>query len=154
MRTVSKIMFGLPLLIIIALSNVACAQKKVTDKLDLMHNDIKDLKRLHIKPEIENLNYVLAVSKDGKFQVFNKDGRPVKACRLCTKELELKLGDEYCRKAIKYDKEIDGKKICKSLSDSTIQNVDTITTIRTRINPYCDTIMIGGIPFPIGDGCF
>jgi hypothetical protein len=86
--------------------------------------------------------------------VFDKNGNPVQPCQLCTKELENELGDKFCSKAIKYGKEINGKKICKSLSGATIQNVDTITTIRTHINPYCDTLMIGGIPFPIGDGCF
>jgi len=143
MKKINKIWFALTLLVAFGLSSIACAQK-----------DIKDIKGMHIKDSGENISHVLAVTKDGQIKVYDDEGNPVKACQLCTKKLESSLGDKFCLKAIKEGKEIDGKKVCKALTDATVMNVETITKIETHINPYCTIYIIGGVPFPIGNGCY
>jgi len=147
MKAIKKSWFAMSVLIALGLSSIACAQKKYGDDYE------NNVNRPHIKSNLENVSYFLAVTKDGKYVAFNKKGSPVSSCQICTRELEAKLEDKFCQMAIKEGKEIGGKKICKALTGATIQDVGSITTLKSHINPYCDILVIDGFAFPFGDGC-
>lgn len=147
MKGNKKSWMALFILIVFGLTSTACAQKKHGGG----HED--NPRGAHIKSNLKNVSHFVAVTGDGKYIVFDKQGRPIDSCQICTKELENELKDPFCKNAIKEGKTIKGKKICKALSGATVQSVDTVTTIKTHNNPYCQTLIIGGVAFPIGPGC-
>lgn len=68
---------------------------------------------------------------------------PLIACQLCTEQLEKKYGD----KCINLRPGELSPDLCAGLSDVTINDVKTITIVRSHKNPRCVTVIGGdGIP--------
>ncbi len=100
-------------------------------------------------PEVRlpaNSKLGIVIGEDSKLTVYDKDGNPATACKLCTPELEEKFGP-YCGKATPENN------ICDSLTTSTVQDVDTVVIMKSHKNPYCLTIKVSGTLYSYPSPC-
>ena len=87
---------------------------------------------------------VLAIDLNGKAVILDKQGKHIPACQVCNEKMEEIYGS-HCEQA-------DQRNICGALTKATVQEVETITLIRSHKNPTCMSVILGGrlysVPIP------
>lgn len=89
---------------------------------------------------------LLAYTGNDQFVIMDKDANDIPRCYLCDAE----NARQYGKKCENAPPEI---QICKTLVNATVRETTTITFIKSNVNPDCDTMIIGNIPYPWPPGC-
>jgi len=97
-----------------------------------------------ITPPVKEAAVLIAVADDGSIQVYNGQGQQFRRCKLCTEKAcaGIKEGD------IEGIKRLQEAGYCTSLvKATTVQPFLNIAVQKTRINPYCWTVVMAGYEF-------
>ncbi|MEO8038092.1 MAG: hypothetical protein ABI794_04940 [Betaproteobacteria bacterium] len=91
---------------------------------------------------------VIEITDAGSLRFFNSGtGEPLPSCQLCTPELEKKYGPACTRaKGL-------STPLCQGSVGATVFNLEQVSVVRSRVNPYCPVIYFLGKAIQVGCTC-